>query len=156
MPGPCPAMPESSPGQGLHGLGTAHGCSCRAQGECGCRVPVGSTTLPFLKLSGDFPEEQFPHVASWVGEHSTNKQSHHRTSIYEGDRVSLLLTSHYTEVPSRATAQQGRAARLAAAAARGRGGMRSSAGRQRGSPRSWRIVQRPPRGPCRPPPRTGQ
>lgn len=90
-----------------------------AQGERGCRVPVGSTALPFLKLSGDFPEEQLPHVDSWVGGHSTNKQSHHRTSIYEGDRVSPLLTSHYTEVPSRATAQQGRASRLAAAAARG-------------------------------------
>lgn len=90
----------------------------------------------------------FPTCALGRG-HSTTSQSHHRTSVYEGDRVSPVLISHDTEVPSRATAWRGRAAPLAAAAAGGRGGTRSGTGRQRGSPA--RGTETPPD-----PPGTGQ
>lgn len=82
-------------------------------------VPGGSGWHNRPQAFRGFPE-QFSHVGSCWGTHSTKNQSHHRTSIYEGERVSPLLTSHYTEVPSGATARGGHAAPLAAAAARGR------------------------------------
>lgn len=119
----------------------------RAQGEGGCAVAAGSMTRSFRKLSRGFcehrPGEQLPQLGSGWGPHTHgehNQPAPSQNPCLWGDRVSPVLTSHYTEVPSRATAQ------------RGRGGMRSSAGRQRGSPggsESYRDP--PPQGPSRAP-----
>lgn len=77
-------------------------------------MAAGSTTRSFPRLSGGFreyrPGEQLPQVGSGWRPHTHSEHNQPvplQNPCLWGDRVSPVLTSHNTEVLSRATAWRG-------------------------------------------------